>query len=90
MSKNGEEQIIDSQTEPRDVWSAMRAEAAAAARDEPILASYFHNTVLRHKSPEHAIADQLPQFPLEARSEHPCLALQLLRRVLRVVPEPVP
>jgi serine O-acetyltransferase len=37
----------------------MRAEAAAAARDEPILASYFHNTVLRHKSAEHAIADQL-------------------------------
>ncbi|WP_444889523.1 serine O-acetyltransferase [Microbulbifer sp. DLAB2-AA] len=59
MSTTGEELNIDSQTEPRDVWSAMRAEAAAAARDEPILASYFHNTVLRHKSAEHAIADQL-------------------------------
>lgn len=59
MDTKGEKLIIDSQTNPRDVWGSMRAEAAAAASGEPILASYFHNTILRHRSLEHAIADQL-------------------------------
>lgn len=37
----------------------MRAEAAAAANSEPVLASYFHNTLLRHKSLDRALAYQL-------------------------------
>jgi len=59
VEKSGEEIIIESQIEPRDVWKSMRAEAATAASGELILASYFHNTILRHKSLEHAVADQL-------------------------------
>ncbi|WP_073274621.1 serine O-acetyltransferase [Microbulbifer donghaiensis] len=37
----------------------MRAEASEAAVGEPVLASYFHNTVLRHKSLDDALAYQL-------------------------------
>ncbi|MCW8126960.1 serine O-acetyltransferase [Microbulbifer halophilus] len=37
----------------------MRAEATEAAAGEPVLASYFHNTVLRHKSLDDALAYQL-------------------------------
>lgn len=37
----------------------MRDEASAAAAGEPVLASYFHCTVLRHKSLDSALAYQL-------------------------------
>lgn len=37
----------------------MRAEATEAAAGEPVLASYFHNTVLRHKSLDDALSYQL-------------------------------
>ncbi|MFC6632807.1 serine O-acetyltransferase [Microbulbifer taiwanensis] len=37
----------------------MRAEASQAATGEPVLASYFHNTVLRHKSLDDALSYQL-------------------------------
>jgi len=50
---------IDSELEPRDIWPQMRDEASAAAAAEPVLASYFHNTVLRHKSLDDALAYQL-------------------------------
>lgn len=37
----------------------MRTEAAAAANNEPVLADYFHNRVLRHGSLDSALAAQL-------------------------------
>ncbi|SHF06060.1 serine O-acetyltransferase [Microbulbifer donghaiensis] len=54
-----EDLIIDVETGQRDIWQAMRAEASEAAVGEPVLASYFHNTVLRHKSLDDALAYQL-------------------------------
>ena len=37
-------------TPPFDLWQTIRAEAAAAAEEEPMLASFLHLTVLRHTS----------------------------------------
>lgn len=37
-------------TPPFDLWQTIRAEAAAAAEEEPMLASFLHLTVLRHAS----------------------------------------
>ncbi|AOS97111.1 Serine acetyltransferase [Microbulbifer aggregans] len=51
--------LINGDIEQRDIWSAMRAEASEAVAGEPVLASYFHNTILRHKSLNDALAYQL-------------------------------
>lgn len=41
------------------VWTAIHAEVQAAAEDEPILASFLHMTVLRHKRLEDVLAFHL-------------------------------
>ncbi|WP_439651327.1 serine O-acetyltransferase [Microbulbifer guangxiensis] len=51
--------LINGDIEQRDIWNAMRNEASEAAAGEPVLASYFHNTILRHKSLNDALAYQL-------------------------------
>ncbi|AXK38697.1 serine O-acetyltransferase [Crenobacter cavernae] len=44
---------------PDPLWEAIRAEAADAARDEPLLASFLHMTVLRHGTLEDVLAFHL-------------------------------
>ncbi len=61
----------------RDIWTAMRAEAAAAASGEPVLASYFHNTVLRHNSIDRALAYQLASV-----LDHAALTATALQEVI--------
>ncbi|KZE34310.1 serine O-acetyltransferase [Crenobacter luteus] len=46
-------------TAPDPLWEAIRAEAAEAARDEPLLASFLHMTVLRHATLEDVLAFHL-------------------------------
>ncbi|WP_444925793.1 serine O-acetyltransferase [Microbulbifer sp. TRSA002] len=70
----GEEAAVQGQ---RDIWQAMRAEASEAAAGEPILASYFHNTILRHKSLDDAIADHLASV-----LEHNALTATALQEVI--------
>jgi serine O-acetyltransferase len=69
--------IINGDIENRDIWNHMRAEAAAAAAGEPVLASYFHNTVLRHKSLDAALAYQLASV-----LDHSALSATTLQEVI--------
>ncbi|WP_250458805.1 serine O-acetyltransferase [Microbulbifer litoralis] len=55
----------------------MRAEATEAAAGEPVLASYFHNTVLRHKSLDDALAYQLASV-----LDHSALTATALQEVI--------
>ena len=41
------------------VWDAVRREAAASAADEPLLASFLHMTVLRHRTLEAVLSFHL-------------------------------
>lgn len=72
-----EDTAINSETENRDIWPHMRAEAAAAAAGEPVLASYFHNTVLRHKSLDAALSYQLASV-----LDHSALTATALQEVI--------
>ena len=42
-----------------NLWHTIRAEVEAAAREEPMLASFLHLTVLRHDSLAHVLAFHL-------------------------------
>ncbi|MEX2963729.1 serine O-acetyltransferase [Microbulbifer sp. TYP-18] len=55
----------------------MCAEASAMAADEPVLASYFHNTVLRHKHLDDALAYQLASV-----LDHAALTATTLQEVI--------
>lgn len=46
-------------TDDDQVWEAIRREAAIAARSEPVLASYYHASILNHGSFEAAISFHL-------------------------------
>nr|WP_236250595.1 serine O-acetyltransferase [Microbulbifer sp. ALW1] len=73
----GIDAINVSELKHRDIWSAMRAEAAAAASGEPVLASYFHNTVLRHRTLDKALAYQLASV-----LDHAALTATALQEVI--------
>jgi serine O-acetyltransferase len=61
----------------RLLWSLMREEAAAKAAQEPILGSYFHATVLNHKSFGSALS-----FRLASKLDNPMLPTMLIRDVI--------
>lgn len=75
--QQGSSTIDVSELKNRDIWTSMRAEAAAAAAGEPVLASYFHNTVLRHKSIDGALAYQLASV-----LDHAALTATALQEVI--------
>jgi serine O-acetyltransferase len=58
-------------------WSLMRDEATAKCAEEPILGSYFHATVLNHKSFAAALS-----FRLASKLENPMLPTMLIRDVI--------
>ena len=59
------------------VWEVMRSEAEAKAVEEPILGSYFHATVLNHKSFRAALS-----FRLASKLDNPMLPTMLIRDVI--------
>ncbi|MFI2813122.1 serine O-acetyltransferase [Microbulbifer sp. YPW16] len=61
----------------RDVWGMMRVEAQELAAGEPVLASYFHNTILRHKSLDDALSYQLASV-----LDHSALTATALQEVI--------
>lgn len=75
-----------SDTEKDLLWSQLRSEVAGIVRREPMLASYLHATVLKHRTLESALS-----FLLSGKLESPYLtALSLhdiLRRTFRGSPE---
>jgi serine O-acetyltransferase len=61
----------------RSFWSLMREEAAAKCLEEPILGSYFHATVLNHRTFGAALS-----FRLASKLENPMLPTMLIRDVI--------
>lgn len=59
------------------LWSLMREEAALKAAQEPILGSYFHATVLNHKTFGCALS-----FRLASKLDNPMLPTMLIRDVI--------
>ena len=50
------------------VWDAVRREAAASAADEPLLASFLHMTVLRHRTLEAVLSFSIGDILLSGYS----------------------
>lgn len=61
----------------RSLWALMREEAANKCVEEPILGSYFHATVLNHRSFGAALS-----FRLASKLENPMLPTMLIRDVI--------
>ena len=59
------------------LWDAMRYEAQLKATHEPILGSYFHATILNHKSFRSALS-----FRIASRLETPMLPTMMIRDVI--------
>lgn len=67
------------------LWELMREEAAVKAAQEPILGSYFHATVLNHKSFGAALS-----FRLASKLDNPMLPTMLVRDVITEATEADP
>ena len=59
------------------LWNLMRSEAARKCVEEPILGSYFHATILNHKSFGAALS-----FRLASKLDNPMLPTMLIRDVI--------
>ena len=60
-----------------EMWMRMREEAAQKAKEEPILGSYFHATILNHSSFGDAMS-----FRLASKLDNPMLPTMLIRDVI--------
>jgi serine O-acetyltransferase len=67
------------------LWALMREEATVKAAQEPILGSYFHATVLNHKSFGSALS-----FRLASKLDNPMLPTMLIRDVINEAVEADP
>ena len=63
--------------ERENVWQLLREEAERKAREEPILGSYFHATILNHGSFGAALS-----FRLASKLDNPMLPTMLIRDVI--------
>jgi len=61
-----------------DFWPLLRSEAREKAREEPILGSYFHATILNHQSFGSALS-----FRLASKLDNPMLPTMLIRDVIK-------
>ena len=59
------------------LWEAMKNEAREKAQHEPILGSYFHATILNHKSFQSALS-----FRIASRLDTPMLPTMMIRDVI--------
>lgn len=62
---------------PGELWPVMREEAKRKSTEEPILGSYFHATILNHKSFGDALS-----FRLASKLDNPMLPTMLIRDVI--------
>jgi serine O-acetyltransferase len=62
---------------PDDLWPLMREEAERKAKEEPILGSYFHATILNHRTFGDALS-----FRLASKLDNPMLPTMLIRDVI--------
>ncbi|MAZ88795.1 MAG: serine O-acetyltransferase [Cellvibrionaceae bacterium] len=61
-----------------DIWQLIRSETAQQAQDEPILASFFHATILNHNSIEDALS-----FHLANKLDSPAASAMQIREVIQ-------
>jgi serine O-acetyltransferase len=64
-------------TTPEKLWKTIREEAWACSANEPILASFFHSTILNHNSLASALS-----YQLASRLDSPTMPAILLREVI--------
>ena len=76
LSDSGEPKLNNIK-KPGDLWPVMRDEAARKSAEEPILGSYFHATILNHKSFGDALS-----FRLASKLDNPMLPTMLIRDVI--------
>jgi serine O-acetyltransferase len=67
------------------LWDAMRYEAQLKAQNEPILGSYFHATILNHRSFRSALS-----FRIASRLDTPMLPTMMIRDVIEEACEDSP
>ena len=68
---------VAASSEPDHVWHSIRAAAAREARDEPVLASFLHATILNHDRLEAALS-----FHLAQKLGNPAAPALLVREVI--------
>ena len=62
---------------PDEIWLSIRASAERAAREEPMLASFLHATILNHDTLEAALS-----FHLAQKLDNPAAPALLVREVI--------
>lgn len=62
------------------IWSAVRREAAEAAECDPMLAAFFHTTILNHDRLEEAVIHRIA-----GRLDHPDLGANLIRQTYQAM-----
>lgn len=67
-----------SNTNTDEVWQTIRRETEQQANDEPILASFFHATILNHNSLEDALS-----FHLASKLDSPAASAMQIREVVQ-------
>lgn len=77
MLAGSTEPLLAAVKEPGDLWPLMRTEAEQKAREEPILGSYFHATILNHRTFGNALS-----FRLASKLDNPMLPTMLIRDVI--------
>ena len=70
-------QPINLSTESDPIWQDIRAETACMVKDEPVLASFVHSTILNHQSLESALS-----FHLAHKLDSPTASALLIREVI--------
>ena len=71
------EPLLQAVSAPGDLWPLMREEAQRKAGEEPILGSYFHATILNHRTFGDALS-----FRLASKLDNPMLPTMLIRDVI--------
>lgn len=77
MLEESDATLLKTVRNPEDLWPLMRHEAQEKAREEPILGSYFHATILNHTSLGAALS-----FRLASKLDNPMLPTMLIRDVI--------
>jgi len=67
------------------IWSGIRAEAQAAAENDPLLAAFLYSTLLNHATLEEAVIHRISE-----RLDHPDLGADLIRQTFRAMWEDEP
>ena len=74
------ETAVDARTGVDKLWARLRVEAASAAAEEPILASFLNAAILRHDKFAHALAYRIASKMADAQLDSMLLRLEYASR----------